>query len=495
MERQTFFDPQRKVIALAVAASGVAAVVGWGLSQRHPTPAGTGVTASAEATGTNAGSGMTAMASLSPTDFLAAIPDPLAATPKGAEREIAKWKTKTTGNPTDATNWLNLGDALMQKARESANHQYYDMGERAYNQSLVLYPRKSEAMTGLAWVAGERHLFPQSIEWANKALAINAKDEEAYGLIGDAQIELGDYNEAYKSYQKMLDIRPDLASYSRGATLLYLTGDTRKGMWLMTKAIKAGGAYSENSAWCNAKLAEMLVGEGAVMPAESILKDAIKVAPNDYHVLAAMGKIKTARGKYEEAIELYKKAVAVAPQHNGLVALGDLYETTGQKDKAEETFTLVEKLHEEHKKYGSADELYMARFFADHDRQLPRALAIADLHKDAKNAVAADTVAWVYYKNGKLPEAKTAITRALTATAPDAAVLYHAGMIDARLGAVVSAKKYIYQAMSRNPYFSLLDVPVAAATLQKLGSANPALPDGGVAVVKGNMGATAGKTQ
>ena len=80
-----------------------------------------------------------------------------------------------------------------------------------------------------------------------------------------------------------------------------------------------------------------------------------------------------------------------------------------------------------------------------------------------------------------------AITRALTATAPDAPVLYHAGMIDARRGDVVSAKKYLYQAMSRNPYFSLLDVPTAAETLQKLGSANPKLPDGGVAVVTGSM--------
>ena len=90
MERQTFFDPQRKVIALAVAASGVAAFVGWGLSTRQsalpgsngsiPASSNAASTGTAQTNGladTSAVSVQTSMASLSPTDFLAAIPDPV----------------------------------------------------------------------------------------------------------------------------------------------------------------------------------------------------------------------------------------------------------------------------------------------------------------------------------------------------------------------------------------------------------------------------------
>ena len=452
MKQHVLRNPQRNLIALAVATSGVATLIGWSVSTRQV----------AASPGHNS--------SLNPTDFLASIPEPLALSPRSADAQLATCKAKAKATPTDATSWLNLGDALMQKARESANHQYYDLAEKSYSQSLALYTKKSDAMTGMAWVAGERHAFPKSIEWASKAIALNPSDEAAYGLIGDAQVEQGDYEGAFKSYQKMLDIRPDLASYSRGANLLYLSGDTRKGMWLMTKAIKAGGAYSENTAWCNAKLAEMLLGEGAVLPAENILKDAQKVAPNDYNVLAVLGKVKAAQGQYAQAIALYQKALAIAPQHAGLVALGDLYTITNQTAKAEETFALVEKLHDEHQKSGSSDELYMARFFAEHDRQLPRALAIAETHKDTKNAMNADTVAWCFYKSGKIEEAKTVITRALKAIAPDAPVLYHAGMISARLGAKPVAQKYLAQALNRNPHFSLLDTPIATETLKTLGS-------------------------
>ena len=43
--------------------------------------------------------------------------------------------------------------------------------------------------------------------------------------LGYAAVEMGDYEAAFTHYQRMLDIRPDLASYARGAHLLFLTGD------------------------------------------------------------------------------------------------------------------------------------------------------------------------------------------------------------------------------------------------------------------------------
>ena len=81
-------------------------------------------------------------------------------------------------------------------------------------------------MIGLSWLNGGRHEFEKSVEWANKALAIDDKSNEAFGLVGDADVEMGKYDEAFVQYQKMLDIHPDLASYSRGAHMMQLTGDS-----------------------------------------------------------------------------------------------------------------------------------------------------------------------------------------------------------------------------------------------------------------------------
>jgi hypothetical protein len=221
---------------------------------------------------------MPATSIASPANFLASLPTPIG-TPTKTEKDIAKYKITVETRPTDASAWAKLGDSLMQKARESANHQYYDWAEKAYEQSLTITPTQSDALTGMAWVSGGRHQFDKSIEWAQKSLALNPKDDAAYGLIGDAQLEQGDYKAALVTYQKMLDTRPNMASYSRGAHLLYLMGDTRKAMWLMTKAIKAGGPYSENTAWCNAKLAEMLMGEGPYCPPRIYSKTPSKPRP------------------------------------------------------------------------------------------------------------------------------------------------------------------------------------------------------------------------
>ena len=74
-----------------------------------------------------------------------------------------------------------------------------------------------------------------------------------------------------------LDLAPNLASYSRAAHLLSLTGDVRKALWLMQKAIDAGGPYPENAAWCRAELARMLLQNGAVLPAAQQAEQALDV--------------------------------------------------------------------------------------------------------------------------------------------------------------------------------------------------------------------------
>ena len=115
------------------------------------------------------------------------------------------------------------------------------MPKRRIRRALDLKPNNVPALNGMAWVNGGRHEFEKSIEWANKAIAIDPKDNDAYGLIGDADVEMGNYDAAYTHYQQMLDIRPDTSSYSRGAHLLWLMGDERKAHVADGKSNQGGG--------------------------------------------------------------------------------------------------------------------------------------------------------------------------------------------------------------------------------------------------------------
>ncbi len=212
-----------------------------------------------------------------------------------SENMIAKWRKQIKRYPRDDRLRVKLGDALMQRARETGDIRYYSRAESAFQTALQLNPKSSTAMIGMAWVNGALHQFEASIQWADKAIAMDPKIPGAYGLLGDAAVEMGDYDAAFGHYQRMLDIRPDLSSYSRGAHLLFVTGDIQGAIALMRKAIAAGAPFAENTAWCRAQLAQMLWSTGDLQAAENVIRTGLDQAPRNRFLLAAMDKIKAVR--------------------------------------------------------------------------------------------------------------------------------------------------------------------------------------------------------
>jgi tetratricopeptide (TPR) repeat protein len=328
------------------------------------------------------------------------------ASARASDAEIAKATAATARRPDKADAWVRLGDALMQKGRETADVSYCSRAESAYRKALQIDPKCLEALVGLAWVSGVRHKFEASLDWAKKALALAPANAAAHGLSGDAAVEMGDYDRAYAEYQATLDVSPDLSSYSRSAHLLHLMGDTKRAAVLMTKAIEAGAPYAENTAWCRSQLALIYWSEGAYVPAEQILADGLKRSPDDYRLLAAMGKVRAAQKDYAAAIDFYRRSLEITPQQDVAAALGDLYMLTGKPDEAKKRYDLVETIARLAKANGVQGDLLTAKFYADHDRNLPEALKMAEEeYRTRKNIYAADVLAWCYYQNGRLEEA------------------------------------------------------------------------------------------
>ncbi len=403
---------------------------------------------------------------LTSEQVLAALPP--ASGNSNTDQALTASLAKARAKPRSAVAWVNLGDALAQVMRDTANLKYYDYAELAYKYALQLDPRNGDAMSGMAWVTGGRHLFDQSIEWANRALKIDPNHAPSFGIIGDAALELGDYDKALDQYQKMMDLRPDLSSWSRGAYALWLTGNQSRAMWLMEKAIKAGAPYAENTAWCRAKLAIMLFEDGAFLPAQQALAPALATAPQNIHVLLAAGRIAAALKDFASATRYYQTVLEAAPNHEALAALGDLAAVNGDHEKAEEFYQKVEALHAAHLATGVHDHMLMAKFYADHDRNLVEALRLAEQRKLTRNALEADVLAWVYFKNGDLAHAREAMTRALSRHTPEAEMHYHAGIIAAASGNRGAAQKELGEAFSLNPKFSLLQVPIAHRMMDQI---------------------------
>jgi tetratricopeptide (TPR) repeat protein len=412
------------------------------------------------------------------------------------EQAIDRWSAQTAARPGDAEAWLSLGDALMQRSRDRAVPGLLDRAEAAYSRAAEIEPRNPGAWVGLGWVANTRHDFEAGRRWLKRALEDDPQRPEAHALLGDAAVEAGEYDVAMDHYQVALDRRPDLASYARAAHLLWLTGQPSRARLLMGKAIAAGGPHAENVAWCRAELAMMLFQDGALLPAENLLKEALAAAPDNPHALAAMGRVQMGRKQYAVAIEFYQRAASLYPQHASLAALVDLHTWTGQKEEARRATERLLAFHAVHEHdhdhaedhhasvagdggrdskaagqghshlHGNAD---LARFMADHELDLDQAWAEAEeAYRNYKSVGVTDTLAWCGYRKGNLVEARRLIQRALKWGTPDAQLLYHAGMIHAGLGETSKAKKLLYQALSLNPQFHPVEAETAARTLREL---------------------------
>ena len=389
------------------------------------------------------------------------------------DQALAKTLSRVRKRPQDAIAWVNLGDTLAQMQRDSSSEKMSGQAQEVYQRALTLNPQSAGAMTGMAWVTGGRHLFAESIAWAERALAVDPGSASALGILGDASVELGDYEKAFDQYQRMMDLRPDLSSWSRGAYLLWLTGDKVKAMSLMGRAIKAGAPFAENTAWCRAKMAMMQFHEGDYAAAAEVLEPAVAAASRNIHILLAAGRIAATEHDSPAARKFYTTILEAGPNHEALAALGDLAAREGDADAAEKYYAQVEALHAAHLAGGVHDHMQMAKFYADHDRHLVEALRMAEQHKLTRNVVEADVLAWVYFKNGDHARALEASQRALSRNTPDAEMHFHAGMIAEAAGDRASAQKHLQRALSSNPQFSVRQAPIAAQALERLGGPTP----------------------
>jgi tetratricopeptide (TPR) repeat protein len=374
--------------------------------------------------------------------------------------------------PSSSDCWLRLGDALVQRARDTLDVSLYAQIEQIYTQARQLDPQNIDALAGLAWAAAACHRFDNASTWARLGLQADPDLAAAHAILGDAALELGDYERAQHHYQRLLDLRPDMGAYSRAAHLLYIQGNAPRALALMRQALRAGGENPEHTAWSTAALASMLCREGAAPSAQQLVQRQLQHSPNNPLLLAADAQTRSALGDETGAITSYEKSAALAPQHTTLAALYDLYLANNRPADAARVFAQIEALHRDLlAKKIQGGEGQLAHFYADTGQNLPEAIRLAETeHHHHRTAFAADTLAWALFRAGRVDDAAKLLPEILRHRAPDPAMLYHAGLIEEALGRRADAQRHLSAALSRNPRFSPLHAPLAHTALQRLGS-------------------------
>jgi tetratricopeptide (TPR) repeat protein len=383
------------------------------------------------------------------------------------DEQIETLQNQLRNHPNDWQSYSQLGLVYLQKVRETGDPTYYPKVEEALNKSLEHQSDDYVTLSAMGALELARHQFSAALVWGERARQINPDRPYAYGVIADAQIELGRYAEAVQTLQTMVDLRPDMSSYSRISYLRELHGDADGALQVMQQAVDGGTPNLESTAWTRTQLGNLFFNSGNLVQAEAGYQQTLHDRPNYVYALAGLGRVRAAQGNTKEAIKLLNQAIAIIPMPDFVITLGDLYQTTGQQAAATQQYKLVAAIEKLYQANGVDLDMEIALFNADHDQNLKETVALArKAYANRPSIQGADALAWVLYKTGQYPEAQKYSKEALQLGTKDSLKLFHAGMIAHALHDDQQAGQYLQQALAINPHFSILYAEQAKTTLQ-----------------------------
>lgn len=362
---------------------------------------------------------------------------------KTVDEQIIAFETAFKKAPKDAGIQDRLAGTYLRKMRETVDGSYLARAQNLVTAVLRTDPENYEAMRRQAEINLQLHHFQKVIAQAGKLIKIRPSDTIAWGLMGDAMMERGDYDAAADAYQKMADLQPGLASYNRIAFYRFVTGDAEGAIEIMRRAIRLGAATPENLAWCLSDLGAMLLKTGQLDAAEQSFRSALMNFPGDHHAASGLGYVLAAKGNFEAAIQSFSLAQARAPLPEYSGALAKLYRKAGQNELATRQIAMLDIAERLDQSANEIANRNLALAFADLDHNIQRAVEIARAELNIRQDVYSwDALAWTLFKNGEVQKAGEAIKKALARNTPEPNFHQHAAQIFEAMGNSDLARQY-----------------------------------------------------
>ena len=351
-------------------------------------------------------------------------------TTSGLQQRIDDMEARLRAQPDDTGAAVLLADALLRQARATTDSRPAGRASEVLSAVLKEHPGQYDALRMLGAIYLSQHRFRDALEVAHRSRDQRPEDAWNYGVMGDAQIELGEYVDAFGAFDRMMALRPNAAAYARVAYARELQGDVEGALAAMQRAAKATAPNDpEAQAWYAAQTGELYLKLHKLDDADREFRRAVFVFPNYPLAMIGQGKVQAARGDREGALATYLEQLKRTPTLDLAARIGDLYAARGDAARSEHYYQLAEDLAGP----GVAQtEANLALYLADHGRKLSEAVTIAESVVAMRHDIfTEDALAWAYYRVGRLEDASAASQQALRTGTRDEAMLARADMIRA----------------------------------------------------------------
>ena len=349
-----------------------------------------------------------------------------------AEIGIQKAQELIAQHPDHVAYYSGLAMAYARRARESSDVQFYAKADEVLDRALQISPDDFEALKVRTWLLLGRHEFAQA---AQAAAALNKRvpdDVTVYGYLADAHAEMGNYADAVKATQWMLDLRTgNVAGLTRAAYQRELHGDLSGAIELMQMAYDATAFQeTEDRAWLLTQIAHLHYLDGNVKQAERYAQGALDLFPGYHYALGSLAQVRISQGRFDEAVALLKQRYSAAPHAENLFALAEALDQAGRKAESALAFADFEKkaLAES----GIADNANheLMAYYTDFAHQPAKSLELARAELVRRHDVyTLDAHAWALAASGDYGQADAEMRKALAVGVRDPKILRHAEAI------------------------------------------------------------------
>jgi tetratricopeptide (TPR) repeat protein len=379
---------------------------------------------------------------------------------------VGRLERRVGRKPKDGDALTLLGLAYQQRARETGDPAFYRLSGEALRRASLAGGRTALIVLGRASLANTRHRFGDGLALARQAVLLDPENGSAYGALGDALLNLGRYDEAFRAYDRMAMLSPGIASYTRVANARELLGRPAAAVEADTLAPAADRSdVPEHVAWTMVQLGNVSFNTGRLEQAAKAYRDALRRRPGYVHAEAGLARVEASDGRYGSAIARLRHVVDVLPIPAYVIMLGDVLHASGREREARREYALVDAIERLFEANGVRTELQTAVFDLDHHGNVVDALARARAaYTAAPGIYAEDAFAWGLFRAGRCAEARAHSAHSLRLGTRDALIFFHRAMIERCLGAA-TARSWFRRALATNPHFSFLWAPVARRAL------------------------------
>lgn len=373
--------------------------------------------------------------------------------PSPAQRAIAGAQMLIKKDPSQSEGYNDLAKALVRRGRETADPDYYNQADRALQDSFRAEPDNFEGYKSRVMIQLGRHEYAEALDLAKKLNKRIPDDMLLYGLIADACMELGDYTEAEAKAQWMINMRRgNVPALIRGAFLRAAFGEVEGALEWLTSSFKLTSfTETEERAWLLTHIARLRLQTGKLELADQLLNQSLELFPDYYFTLDSLADVRSAQGKYSDAVDLLRRSLKMAPHPKRQFALAVALKQNGSAE-AESAFAGFEKAARamESKPDNANRELIF--YYADYARKPAEALRVARAEIARRRDIPTlDAYAWALYSSGQYEESRAELDKALKVGIRDGRLFEHAALISEKLKDQAAASKYERQARELRP--------------------------------------------